>query len=88
MNGNRYYEGLAMPAQLAAGKAFVDVLGDDGSSLDWGAQHIAPAYLKGLYCFVIGIPEGSWGAFGHTVSALDTAPVTRLRFPVRCPMYP
>jgi hypothetical protein len=62
-------------AQLVVGKAFVDVLGDDCSSLDWGGQHIAPAYLKGLYCFMMEIPEGSWGAFGHTVSALEIAAI-------------
>ena len=46
-------------AQLAVGKAFVTVLGDDGSSVDLPGQHIAPAYLKGLYCLMLEIPEGS-----------------------------
>ena len=62
-------------AQLGVGKAFVTVLGDDGSSLDWGGQHVAPAYLKNLYCLMIEIPEGSWGAAGHTVSALEIAAI-------------
>ena len=30
---------------------------------------------KGLYCLMIEIPEGSWGAFGHTVSAMDIAAI-------------
>jgi phenylpyruvate tautomerase PptA (4-oxalocrotonate tautomerase family) len=62
-------------AQIGVGKAFVTVLGDDGSSLDVGGQHIAPAYLVRLYCLMIEIPEGSWGAFGHTVSALEIAAI-------------
>jgi hypothetical protein len=62
-------------AQVAVGNAFVMVLGDDGSSVDFGEQHIAPSYLKYLYCLMIEIPEGSWGAFGHTVSALEIAAI-------------
>jgi hypothetical protein len=62
-------------AQLAVGKAFVEVLGDDGSSLDWGGLHVAPAYLKNLYCLMLEIPEGSWGAAGRTVSALEIAAI-------------
>jgi hypothetical protein len=60
-------------AQVAVGKAFVTVLGDDGSHLDWdwGGQHIAGAYLKGLYCLMMEVPEGSWGSFGRTLSALE-----------------
>ena len=38
-------------------------------------QHIAPGYLKGLYCLMLEIPEGSWGAWGHTVSAMEIAAV-------------
>jgi phenylpyruvate tautomerase PptA (4-oxalocrotonate tautomerase family) len=62
-------------AQEGVGKAFVTVLGDDGSSLDWGGKHIAPAYLKGLYCLMLEVPEGSWGSFGHTLSALEIAAI-------------
>jgi phenylpyruvate tautomerase PptA (4-oxalocrotonate tautomerase family) len=62
-------------AQLAVGKAFVAVLGDDGSHLDWGGQHIAPAYLQGLYCLMMEIPEGSWGAFGRTLSTMEIAAI-------------
>jgi phenylpyruvate tautomerase PptA (4-oxalocrotonate tautomerase family) len=62
-------------AQLAVGKAFVAVLGDDGSYLDWGGQHIAPAYLQGLYCLMMEIPEGSWGAFGRTLSTMEIAAI-------------
>jgi len=50
-------------------------LGDDGSSLDWGGLHVAPAYLKNLYCLMIEIPEGSWGAAGRSVSALEIAAI-------------
>jgi hypothetical protein len=53
----------------------VKVLGDDASSPDWGGQHIALAYLKGLYRLMIEIPEGSWGSFGRTLSALDIAAI-------------
>jgi hypothetical protein len=62
-------------AQLAVGKAWVEVLGDDGSSLEWGDVHVAPAYLKNLYCFMMEVPEGSWGAGGRTVSALEIASI-------------
>jgi len=62
-------------AQLAVGKAFVTVLGDDGTSMDWGGLHVAPSYLKRLYCLMIEIPEGSWGAGGRTVSALEIAKI-------------
>jgi hypothetical protein len=62
-------------AQPGVGKAFVTVLGDDGSRLVWGGQHVAPAYLKGLYCLMIEIPVGSWGSFGHTLSAMDIAAI-------------
>jgi len=62
-------------AQLAVGKAFVTVLGDDNTSTDWGGLHVAPSYLKKLYCLMIEIPEGSWGAGGRTVSALEIAKI-------------
>jgi len=55
-------------AQLAVGKAFVEVLGDDGSSVERAGKTIAPAYL---YSLLIEIPEGSWGWMGHTTSALE-----------------
>ena len=51
------------------------VLGDDGTSTDFGGQHIAPAYMKGFYCLFIEIPEGSWGSYGHTLSAMDIAKI-------------
>jgi len=62
-------------AQIDVGKAFVTVLGDDGTSMDFGGQRIAPTYMKGLYCLFIEIPEGSWGSYGHTLSALDIAKI-------------
>lgn len=58
-------------AQLAVGKAFVEVLGDDGSSVERNGKTIAPAYLARLYSLLIEIPEGSWGWLGHTTSALE-----------------
>lgn len=53
--------------QTAIAKAFVDVLGDDGSVIERGDLRIAPAYLVRLYTIIIEIPEGSWGAGGQTV---------------------
>jgi phenylpyruvate tautomerase PptA (4-oxalocrotonate tautomerase family) len=58
-------------AQLAVGKVFVEVLGDDGSSVERAGKTIAPAYLTRLYSLMIEIPEGSWGWMGHTTSALE-----------------
>jgi phenylpyruvate tautomerase PptA (4-oxalocrotonate tautomerase family) len=58
-------------AQTAIAKAFLKVLGDDGSSVVLGGVRIAPAYLMRVYCLLIEIPEGSWGATGHGVSALE-----------------
>ena len=58
-------------AQTAIAQAFLNVLGDDGSSVVLGGVRIAPAYLMRVYCLLIEIPEGSWGATGHGVSALE-----------------
>ena len=58
-------------AQLAVRKAFVEVLGDDGSSVERNGKTIAPAYLARLYSLLVEIPEGSWGWLGHTTSALE-----------------
>jgi hypothetical protein len=56
-------------AQVAIGKAFVKVLGDDGSSIEPGGKTVSPAYLAHLVALMIEIPEGSWGAEGHTLSS-------------------
>ena len=48
-------------------QAFIDVLGDDGSSLEREGVKISPAYLMRLHCVIIEIPKGSWGAAGKTV---------------------
>jgi phenylpyruvate tautomerase PptA (4-oxalocrotonate tautomerase family) len=63
-------------AQLGVGEAFVKVLGDDGSSVTLpGGTRVAPAFLERLYVLMMEIPEGNWGAWGHTVSALEIAAV-------------
>jgi phenylpyruvate tautomerase PptA (4-oxalocrotonate tautomerase family) len=58
-------------AHAAVTKAFLDVLGDDGSSIVLGGTRISPAYLVRLYFLLIEIPEGSWGAAGRQMSALE-----------------
>jgi phenylpyruvate tautomerase PptA (4-oxalocrotonate tautomerase family) len=58
-------------AHTAVNKAFVDVLGDDGSSIEWEGVRIAPKFLKRLYFLLIEIPEGSWGLGGRQTSALE-----------------
>jgi phenylpyruvate tautomerase PptA (4-oxalocrotonate tautomerase family) len=58
-------------AHAAVNKAFVDVLGDDGSSVELAGIRIAPKFLRRLYFLLIEIPEGSWGALGRQTSALE-----------------
>jgi phenylpyruvate tautomerase PptA (4-oxalocrotonate tautomerase family) len=58
-------------AQTAITKAFISVLGDDGSSMEMSGVRISPAYLQRLYTLLIEIPEGSWGACGGPLSALE-----------------
>jgi phenylpyruvate tautomerase PptA (4-oxalocrotonate tautomerase family) len=58
-------------AHAAVNKAFVDVLGDDGSSIEWEGVRVAPKFLKRLYILLIEIPEGSWGVLGRQMSALE-----------------
>jgi phenylpyruvate tautomerase PptA (4-oxalocrotonate tautomerase family) len=62
-----------MQRDIAA--AFVDVLGDDGSVLEREDIRIAPAFLMRLHVVVVEIPEGSWGAAGHTI---DTEKISKL----------
>jgi phenylpyruvate tautomerase PptA (4-oxalocrotonate tautomerase family) len=61
--------------QLDIAKAFVDILGDDGTVLDREGIRIAPAYLMRLHVVVVEIPEGSWGAGGQTI---DTDKISKL----------
>ena len=32
-------------------------------------------HLKGLYCILIEVPEGSWGSFGRSLSAMEIAAI-------------
>ena len=56
-------------AQARIAKAFVAVLGDDGSSVEQAGKTVSPAYLRHIYSLLIEIPEGSWGTEGDTLSA-------------------
>jgi phenylpyruvate tautomerase PptA (4-oxalocrotonate tautomerase family) len=53
--------------QTAVGKAFVDLLGDDGSEVVRGSLRISPAYLLHLHSVIVEIPEGNWGSGGQTI---------------------
>lgn len=59
--------------QKAVAKAFVDVLGDDGSTLVRGDIKISPAWLMRLHLVLVEIPEGSWGAGGQTIETEEIA---------------
>lgn len=61
--------------QVAVAKAFVEILGDDGSELDREGIKISPAYLMRVHTVVVEIPEGSWGAGGQTI---DTERISKL----------
>jgi phenylpyruvate tautomerase PptA (4-oxalocrotonate tautomerase family) len=61
--------------QIDIAKAFVDILGHDGSVLDRESVRISPAYLMRVHVVVIEIPEGSWGAGGQTI---DTEKISKL----------
>jgi phenylpyruvate tautomerase PptA (4-oxalocrotonate tautomerase family) len=63
----------AMQTDIA--KAFVDILGDDGTVMQREDITISPAYLMRLHVVVIEIPEGSWGAGGQTI---DTEKISKL----------
>jgi hypothetical protein len=52
--------------QIAIAKAFVEILGDDGSVLEREDIRVSPAYLM-QFSVVVEIPEGSWGAGGQTI---------------------
>ena len=62
-------------AQANVAKAFVTVLGDDGSSVELGGETVSPGYLTHLYSLLIEIPEGSWGFLGHAISAPEIGKV-------------
>jgi phenylpyruvate tautomerase PptA (4-oxalocrotonate tautomerase family) len=61
--------------QFDIAKAFVDILGDDGSVMQREDITIAPSWLMRLHVVVIEIPEGSWGAGGQTI---DTEKISKL----------
>jgi hypothetical protein len=58
-------------AQAAITKAFLSVLGDDGSSVEMNGHRISPAYMLRVYALLVEIPEGSWGATGRGLDALE-----------------
>ena len=58
-------------AHAAVTKAFIDVLGDDGSATVLEGVRISPSFLLRLYFLLVEIPEGSWGAIGRQMSALE-----------------
>lgn len=62
-----------MQRDIAA--AFVDILGDDGSTLQRDDIDIRPSYLMRLHVVLVEIPEGSWGAAGQTI---DTVKISKL----------
>jgi phenylpyruvate tautomerase PptA (4-oxalocrotonate tautomerase family) len=61
--------------QTDIAKAFVDILGDDGSVMQRDDITIKPSWLMRLHVVVIEIPEGSWGAGGQTI---DTDKISKL----------
>jgi len=61
--------------QIEVAKAFVEILGDDGSVLDREGVLISPAYLMRVHTVIVEIPEGSWGAGGQTI---DTEKISKL----------
>ena len=61
--------------QIEVAKAFVEILGDDGSVLDREGVLILPAYLMRVHTVIVEIPEGSWGAGGQTI---DTEKISKL----------
>jgi hypothetical protein len=56
--------------QTDIARAFAEIFGDDGTSLEHEDIRIPPAYLMCLHVVVIESPEGSWGAGGQFI---DTA---------------
>lgn len=55
--------------QAAIGKAFTDVLGDDGSEVWRDDLRFAPSYLLKIHTVLMEIPEGSWGLGGRTLDS-------------------
>jgi phenylpyruvate tautomerase PptA (4-oxalocrotonate tautomerase family) len=58
-------------AHAAVNKAFVEVLGDDGSSIVLEDVRVSPKFLSRLWVLLIEIPEGSWGWAGRQTSGLE-----------------
>lgn len=61
--------------QREIAKAFVQVLGDDGSVVEREGLRFGPSYLLKLHSVVVEIPEGSWGVGGKSV---DTEKIIRI----------
>jgi hypothetical protein len=57
--------------QAAVKKAFVTVLGDDGSVMEHDGVRVSPTYLVRLASLIIEIPEGSRGVGGRTSSTVE-----------------
>jgi phenylpyruvate tautomerase PptA (4-oxalocrotonate tautomerase family) len=57
--------------QAGVARAFVGVLGDDGSVAELDGLRVSPAYLLRLYTVIVEVPEGSWGAGGGTVGIAE-----------------
>jgi phenylpyruvate tautomerase PptA (4-oxalocrotonate tautomerase family) len=53
--------------QQEVARAFVDVIGDDGTEMIREDVRIAPAYLMRIHVVFVNIEEGSWGAGGRTI---------------------
>jgi phenylpyruvate tautomerase PptA (4-oxalocrotonate tautomerase family) len=62
-------------AQAHVAKAFLTVLGDDGSSVQLGGKTVSPGWLAHMYSLLIEIPEGSWGFEGRAMSAQEIGQV-------------
>lgn len=53
--------------QSNVAKAFVEVLGDDGTHAERQGLRFSPSYLLKIHSVIVEIPEGSWGVGGYTV---------------------
>ena len=66
---------LRQKAYDAVSAALSFAIGDDGSSVDLPGTTHRTRVLEGPLLPDVGIPEGSWRAWGHTVSAREIAAV-------------
>jgi phenylpyruvate tautomerase PptA (4-oxalocrotonate tautomerase family) len=53
--------------QESVAKAFIQIYGHDGTSIDREGVKISPSWLTRLHTLIVEIPEGSWGNSGQTV---------------------